>query len=334
MKITANNQIREEGRRLFEKLQHVGWTENECEIYAPLTLEINQLKKEKNAIILAHSYQSPEIVSGVADFVGDSYGLSRIASEHEAKTIIFCSVYFMAETAKIMSPEKTVLVPSRAGCSLADSITAQDVITLRRKHPRIPVITYINTSAEVRAESDICVTSSNVIQIIEAVPEQSVIFIPDKYMADYVRRSSKKKIIGWDGVCVVHETFTADSVKAVKALHAGVQILVHPECSAGVIDEADFVGSTSAMIDYVKKSEGETFMVVSECGLADRLKIEEPSKKIVGACSLCPYMKQIQLKDIRSALKAPRRDQIVEIPEETLKKAKKCLERMFEMTRI
>lgn len=325
------SELETEAERIFINLSKTGWSLDDCRIFAPLTLEINALKKEKNAIILAHSYQTPDIMYGVADFVGDSFGLSQIAAKHSAKMIIFCSVYFMGETAKILSPEKEVLVPSRAGCSLADSITAKNVRTLKMKHPDAPVVTYINTSADVKAESDICVTSSNVLQIIEALPEKKVIFIPDQYMADYIRRHTSKEIISWDGVCVVHETFTADSIRAVRDQYPGVNILVHPECTASVIDEADYVGSTTAMLDYVKKSPGQTFMIVSECGLADRIKAEQPEKHVVGTCSLCPYMKSIQLKDVLTALKNPRDEQVVNIPQKTLTRAKKSLDRMFEL---
>lgn len=327
----TTKQLAIEMKRLFNKLQRVGWTMSDCEVYAPMTLEINELKKEQNAIILAHSYQSPDIVYGVADFVGDSYGLSKIAAEHPAKKIIFCSVYFMGETAKILSPEKEVLVPSRAGCSLADSISAEDVRELKKKHPGVPIACYINTSAEVKAESDVCVTSSNVLQIIEALPGTDVIFIPDKYMADYIRRASKKNIISWSGVCVVHEEFTTAHIISVREQYPGVEILVHPECTASVIDQADMVGSTTQMIDYVKKSPHQQFMIVSECGLSDRIKAEEPSKKIVGACAVCPYMKSIMLKDVLVALNKPRPDQFVEIPGGVLKKARKSIDRMFQM---
>lgn len=328
----STSQLEQEASRLFAKLQNVGWSLDECKVYAPMTLEINQLKKEQDAIILAHSYQSPDIVYGVADFVGDSYGLSKIAAEHPAKKIIFCSVYFMGETAKILSPEKEVLVPSRAGCSLADSITAEDVRTLKKEHPGAPVVCYINTSAAVKAESDVCVTSSNVLEIIEALPSQDIIFIPDKYMADYIRRTTKKNIISWPGVCIVHEEFTADHIASVRKQYPGVEILVHPECTASVIDEADMVGSTSQMINYVKKSPHDQFMIVSECGLSDRIKAEEPQKKIVGTCALCPYMKSIMLKDVLVALKNPRPEQVVEIPKKILTAAKKTIERMFELT--
>ncbi len=327
--------MNKEGQRLFSKLKFVGWSMSDCEVIAPMTLEINQLKRQKDAIILAHSYQTPDIVYGVADFVGDSYGLSQIAAKHPAKMIIFCSVYFMGETAKILSPEKEVLVPSRAGCSLADSITAKDVVNLKEKHPGVPVVCYVNTSAEVKAESDVCVTSSNVISIIEALPGNEVIFIPDKYMADYIRRSTKKHVIDWPGVCIVHETFSSASITSVRGQYPDVKVLVHPECTASVIDQADFVGSTSAILEYIKNDgknlKPTSYFIVSECGLADRIRAEEPGKKVVGACSLCPYMKQIQLKDVLTALKNPRKDQIVEIPRQILTKAKKSLDKMFEM---
>lgn len=318
--------------RLYEKLQHVGWTRQDCEIYAPITEEINHLKKDQDAIILAHSYQSPDIVYGVADFVGDSYGLSQIAAEHPASKIVFCSVHFMGETAKILSPEKEVLVPAKAGCSLADSITAEDVRKLKEKHPGVPVACYVNTSAAVKAECDVCVTSSNVVEIIEKLPGKEVIFVPDKYMADYLRRKTDKEIIDWDGVCIVHEEFTSDSIKAVREQYPGVEILVHPECSSSVIDEADLVGSTSAMIQHIEDSNSDQYMIVSECGLTDRVKAEMPQKKVVGTCALCPYMKSIMLKDVLTALKDPRPDQFISIDHDTLTKAKKSLDEMFRLT--
>jgi quinolinate synthase len=327
----TKHQIEFESTRLHLKLQNVGWSLEDCRIYAPITLEINQLKQEQDAIILAHSYQSPDIIYGVADFVGDSYGLSKVASEHPAKKIIFCSVYFMGETAKIMNPEKEVLVPAVAGCSLADSITADDVRELKKKHPGIPVVCYINTSAAVKAESDVCVTSSNVLQIIEALPSDEIIFIPDSYMADYIQRNTKKKIIKWHGTCIVHEEFTADNIKAVREQFPEVEILVHPECSSTVIDQADLVGSTTAMIDHVKKSPHQQFMIVSECGLADRVKAEIPEKKVVGACVMCPYMKSIMIKDVLQALKEPRQNQNILLDSEILLKAQKSLAEMFRM---
>ncbi len=328
----TQKEIDNEKQRLYEKLKHLDWSLDECEVYAQMTLEINKLKKEQDAIILAHTYQTPDIVYGVADFVGDSYGLSKLAAEHPAQKIIFCSVEFMGETAKILSPEKDVLVPSKAGCSLADSITAADVRALKKQHPGVPVACYVNTTAAVKAECDVCVTSSNVLKIVEALPGDQVIFIPDKYMADYIRRTSSKEIISWEGVCIVHEEFTKEKVQAVREQFPGTEILVHPECSASVIDEADMVGSTSQIIDHIKGSNNDQFMIVSECGLADRVKTEQPTKKVVGACSMCPYMKQIQLKDILTALKSPREDQIISIDENILLKAKSSLDKMFEMT--
>lgn len=329
--IFTSTQLESESTRLHTKLHNVGWSLDECRVYAPMTLEINQLKQEQDAIILAHSYQSPDIIYGVADFVGDSYGLSKIASEHPAKKIIFCSVYFMGETAKIMNPEKEVLVPSIAGCSLADSITSDDVKKLKEQYPGVPVVCYVNTSAAVKAESDVCVTSSNVLQIIEALPSNNIIFIPDSYMADYIQRNTKKNIIKWHGTCIVHEEFTADSIKAVREQFPGVEILVHPECSSSVIDQADLVGSTTSMIEHVKKSPHHQFMIVSECGLADRVKAEMPEKKVVGACVMCPYMKSIMLKDVLRALKNPREEQKVELSHDLIQKAQKSLSEMFRL---
>jgi len=332
--VFTQQQIRSEADRLYRKLQQVGWSHDECEVYAPMTLEINVLKQQQGAIILAHSYQTPDIIYGVADFVGDSYGLSKIAAEHPAGTIVFCSVFFMGETAKILSPGKRVLVPAVAGCSLADSIRAEDVRRLRDEHPGVPVACYVNTSAAVKAESDVCVTSSNVLKIIEALPGDELIFVPDKYMADYIRRFSRKNIISWEGVCVVHEEFSEEQIVAVREQYPGTEILVHPECSSAVIHQADFVGSTSQMIEHVGAGQAGQFMIVSECGLSDRIKSEMPEKKIVGACSVCPYMKSIQLKGVLQALQDPTEGQLVEIDEVTLKRARASLDRMFELSMV
>ena len=322
----------QETTRLYAKLQHVGWTKDDCKVIAPMTLEINELKHEQNAVILAHSYQTPDISYGVADFVGDSYGLSLKAQHSDADVIVFSSVHFMAETAKILSPDKEVRVPAVAGCSLASSITADDVRALRAKHPGRPVVCYINTTAAVKAECDVCVTSSNVVQIIDALPEDEIIFIPDRLMAENVQELTDKKIISWNGTCIVHEKFDAAHVEQIKLDYPGAEILAHPECSPSVIDGVDFMGSTSAMLDYVRDSDKGEFFVASECGLTDRLMAEFEHKTFVGSCSLCPYMKTIALRDILTALKDPKPHQIVDLDADVLQKAKRCVERMIEMT--
>lgn len=328
----TDTEIAEEAKRLLEKLKHVGWDENDCLLHAPLTLEINQLKKEQDAIILAHSYQTPDIVYGVADFVGDSYGLSVQAIEQECKKIIFCSVHFMGETAKLLNPNKEVLVPKVSGCSLAESITAEDVIEMRRKHPNAAVVCYVNTTAEVKAECDVCCTSSNAHQIIEALPEQDIIFVPDELMAKNLQKNTSKNIIPWNGVCIVHEQFKEESIDAIREKYGEVEIIAHPECTPGVVDKVDFAGGTGQMIKHVAETDKENYMLVTECGLADRIRAEYPRKNIVGTCNLCPYMKEIQLRDVLRALADPSEEQMVRIDEDVAERARECLEKMFEIT--
>ncbi len=328
----TKDQITNEANRLFEQLKRVGRTFERCLEIAPLTLRINKLKKTQDAVILAHSYQIPEIMYGVADFIGDSYGLSKIAATHPAKTIVFCSVHFMGETAKLLSPEKEVLVPAVAGCSLAQSITAEDVRGLRRKHPGIPVVCYINTDAAVKAESDIVCTSSNALRIVDSMETDEVIFIPDMLMGKNLQAQTKKKLILWHGTCIVHERFDEETIKKVKNKFPDTKILVHYECNSAVAGLADLVGSTGDILDYVKTTDAEHVMVVTECGITDRLKLEVPEKQIVGTCQLCPYMKQITLENVLQALEEPRPDQVVKIPEEVLVRAKQSIDRMMEMS--
>lgn len=323
--------LQQESDRLFASLKNVGWTKDDCDLYAPMTLEVAALKKEQNAIILAHSYQTPDIMYGIADYVGDSYGLSVLASKTDADKIIFCSVHFMAETAKLLNPNKEVIVPAIAGCSLAESITAEDVRALRAKHPNAGVVCYINTTAAVKAECDATCTSSNVVKVIEAMPQDEVIFVPDKLMGQNVEPLVSKKLILWDGVCIVHEEFTPEKIKALRDDYDGIEILAHPECSPSVVKEVDFVGSTSQMVDYVKDRQGGTFMLATECGIFDRLNVEMKDTKIVGTCALCPYMKKIMIKDVLTALKNPTDEQIVNLDEQTMKGARSCIDRMFEL---
>jgi len=328
----SDTELQQEADRLHAKLEKVQWSKADCELIAPLTLEINELKKEKNAVILAHSYQTPDIMYGVADHLGDSYALSIIAKETDADMIVFCSVHFMAETAKILSPDKTVVVPDVAGCSLAESITAEDVRNLRGEHPNAGVVCYINTSADVKAEVDSVCTSSNALKIINAMPQQEIIFIPDEYMAKNLQPFTDKKLIGWNGKCVVHEEFTPEKIKELRKEKPNAKILAHSECSPAVINEVDMMGSTKEMMDYVKVSDAEEFMLVTECGLGDRIKTEFKDKKIVGSCAMCPYMKKIMLKDILTALKSPSPNQIVEMPKEVMVRAKRSLDKMIELT--
>lgn len=318
-----------ETRRLYGKLHHLGWSQGDCELIAPVTLEINALKQERDALVLAHSYQTPDIMYGVGDYIGDSYGLSVKASEHPARKIVFCSVYFMGETAKLLNPDKDVLVPQVAGCSLADSITGEQVRELRAAHPDAGVVCYVNTYAEVKAESDACCTSSNAVEVVEAMPQDEVLFIPDHLMAENLARISTKTIHTWDGTCVVHEGFDASSVKDIRNRFPGVKILAHPECTPGLVAEVDYAGGTSGMLNYVKTSPAKTFMLVTECGLTDRFKAEFKDKEIVGTCILCPYMKQIQLEDVLKAFKDPAPEQYIEIPPDIAARAKRSLDRMF-----
>lgn len=325
--------VQKEAERLYGKLSQLGWTMPECLLYAPLTLEINQLKKQKNAVILGHSYQTPDIIYGISDFVGDSYELSKKAAETNADTIVFCGVRFMAETAKILSPEKTVLLPAPdAGCSLSESITAEDVRELKKKHPGAPVVMYVNTSADVKAEADVCCTSANALKIINSLPQKKIIFLPDQFMAQNLAKLTDKQIIGWHGTCIVHEEFDAEKVRAVRNAYPGVKIVAHSECKPEVIAEVDAMGGTSDMIRYITQSDAKSFMLVTECGLGDRMRVEMPQKLIVGTCSLCPYMKKNNLVNVLSSLEHPSDDQVIEIPKSVRLRAKAALDRMFELS--
>ncbi len=328
----SEKQLTEETNRLFQALKKTGWSKADCEVIAPLTLEINQIKKEKNTIILGHSYMTPDIMYGVADIVGDSYGLSKAAKETKADTIVFCSVHFMAETAKIMNPDKTVIVPAIAGCSLAESITTNDVRELRQNYPEAGVVCYVNTTAAVKAECDACCTSSNALKIIEALPQKKVIFLPDELMAKNLQPLTKKKIISWTGRCIVHEEFTPETIEEVRKEYPNAKILAHLECMPEVIEKVDMAGGTEGMIKYIEKTPAKELMLVTECGLSDRMKVEHPEKKIIGSCALCLYMKKIMLKDVLQALKSPTPEQIIDIPDDVIKKAKKALNKMVKIT--
>ncbi len=332
--VFSSEEIEKEAKRLHEKLSKAGWTFADCKRIAPLTLRINKLKKEKNAIILAHSYQTADIINGVADFTGDSYGLSKKAQEVDADIIIFAGVRFMAETAKMLNPDKTVILPSpEAGCSLADSITAEDVRRLKEQHPGLPVVTYINTNADVKAESDVVVTSSNAVKILKKVDSDKIIFIPDKLMLENLKAETKKNLIGWHGTCEVHEQFTAEEIEEARKRFKDIVVLAHPECKPEVVEKADFVGSTSQMYEYVKNSPAKVFMVITECGLVERMKIEiNAGKKFVGTCIMCPYMKKITLENILQALENPKPEQIIEVDENIRVKALESIQKMFELT--
>jgi len=314
------------------------WNYETCRHIAPLTLEINQLKKEREAVILTHSYVEPEIIYGVGDFKGDSYFLSLQAKMSQAKVIVFAGVVFMAETAKILSPQATVVVPDRgSGCSLADSITGDGVRKLKALYPDAAVVCYINSTAEVKAESDVCVTSGNVYDIIAQLPERRILFVPDRLMAENVRdelkrRGVAKEIISSDGTCIVHDQFDVAAITEARVRFPGLKVVAHPECTSAVAAAADFVGSTGAMMKYVKTTPAPYFLMLTECGLVGRLQVETPEKHFIGGCRLCPYMKLNSLEKVREALAAPRPDQIVTLDEDVRRRAARCIDRMFELT--
>jgi quinolinate synthase len=337
--------IEAEAERLLGRLLHVEcdprgrtWNLDTCRAIAPLTLEINRLKKEKDAVILTHSYVDPEIIYGVGDFSGDSYYLSQAAKKSQAKVIVFAGVVFMAETAKILSPGATVVVPDRgSGCSLADSIDGAGVRRLKALYPDATVVCYINSTADVKAECDVCVTSGNVGHIVANLPAKRILFVPDRLMAENLRadlrqRGVDKEIISSDGTCLVHDEFTLAQVVAARAQFPGLKVVAHPECTAEVAAAADFVGSTGAMMKYVKTTPAPYFLMLTECGLVGRLEVEAPEKHFIGGCRLCPYMKLNSLEKLRDALAAPRPDQIVTLDEELRVRAARCIERMFELS--
>ena len=291
---------------LYERVKHVV-PEIEWPVFAPYVAAINALKRERQAVILAHNYMTPEIFHCVADFVGDSLQLAREAAKTDAKIIVQAGVHFMAETAKILSPQKTVLMPDmNAGCSLASSITAADVRLLKQAHPGLPVITYVNTSADVKAESDICCTSSNAVDVVESIASEwgvdSVIMIPDEYLAQNVAKQTSVRIITWKGHCEVHERFTAEDIRSLRTANPGLVVLAHPECSPEVVAEADFAGSTSGMIGYVGQKRPNRVVLVTECSMSDNVAVEYPDVSFVRPCNLCPHMKRITLPKILHSL--------------------------------
>ena len=270
---------------------------------APYISEINRLKKEKNAVVLAHNYMTPDIFHGVADIVGDSLALAREAAKTDADLIIQCGVHFMAETSKMLCMDKKVIIPDmEAGCSLAESITAADVRLLREKYPNVPIVTYVNTSAEVKAESDYCCTSGNAVQIVNALDSDTILMIPDQYLAKYTQGHTDKKILTWEGSCEVHEKFTAEDIIQFRERYEGVQVIAHPECPPEVLAEADFTGSTQQMIDFVEGEKPERVVLITECSMSDNIAAAHPEMELVRPCQLCPHMKKITLPKILEAL--------------------------------
>lgn len=275
----------------------------EWPFHAPYVKAINDLKKARNAVILAHNYQTPEIYHCVADFVGDSLQLAKLAATSKADVIIQGGVHFMAETSKVLNPAKTVLIPdARAGCSLAESITAEDIRALRAKYPDTPIVAYVNTSAEVKAEVDICCTSSNAVKVVESLGVERVIMVPDRYLAQNVATQTKVKIIAWHGACEVHERFTAEEIQAYRADHPGLTVIAHPECPREVVEVSDFSGSTAAMIDYVRSRKPARVLLVTECSMSDNVAAESTSTEFVRPCNFCPHMKRITLPRILDCL--------------------------------
>ena len=306
--------------------------ENEWKIHAPLIDKINRLKKEKNAIILAHNYQTPEIYHGVADIAADSLALAVEASKTSADKIIMCGVHFMAETAKLMNPTKKVFLPDmQAGCSLASSITGEDVRLLKQKYPGVPVVSYVNTSADVKAETDVCCTSANAVKVVESLNVDKVIFLPDQYLADYVAKNTKVKIISWKGTCIVHEQFTGKEIEEIKNQNPGIKVIAHPECPPDVIEASDFAGSTSGMIKYVKDNQPKKVMMVTECSMSDNIQIENPNVDFVKPCNMCPHMKKITLPKILDCLENETGEIIMD--QETIDKARMSVEKMVAIGR-
>ncbi len=322
-------EIAAETAPIYEKVKHL-IPAIEWPALAPTIHAINKLKKERNAVILAHNYMTPEIYHGVADIVGDSLQLAKEASRTEADVIVQCGVHFMAETSKILSPEKTVLIPDmKAGCSLAESITAADVRMLREKNPGVPIVTYVNTSADVKAECDICCTSSNAVQVVESLGAKRVFLIPDQYLAANVAKQTDVEILTWAGACEVHERFTAAELREYRDIDPDVKIIVHPECPPDVVGEADFAGSTAHMIDWVKEHHPKKVMLVTECSMADNVASETPDVEFVRPCNLCPHMKRITLTKILDAL-IDMKDEVFVDPR-TAERARRSVERMINL---
>lgn len=287
---------------LYEKVKHVV-PSIEWPFFAPKIKAINELKKQRNAVILAHNYQTPEIFHCVGDIVGDSLQLAKEAARVDADVIVQCGVHFMAETSKLLNPDKTILIPDvKAGCSLAESITGADIRLLRQQYPGVPVVTYVNTSAEVKAESDICCTSSNALRVIESFGVDRVMCLPDEFLAQNIAKQTKVKVITWKGHCEVHERFTPEELRAYRRDDPNIVIIAHPECPPEVVAEADFSGSTSGMINWVKTNQPKRVVMVTECSMSDNVAVENPNVEFVRPCNMCPHMKRITLQNILESL--------------------------------
>jgi quinolinate synthase len=315
----------------YAKVRHL-IPEVEWAVHAPRIVEIERLKRERGAVILAHNYQTPEIFHGVADLMGDSLALARMAADTDADVIVLCGVHFMAETAKVLNPDKTVLIPDlEAGCSLAESITAEDVRRLKAAHPGVPVVTYVNTTAEVKAETDVCCTSANAVEVVESLGTDRVIFLPDEYLGKWVASQTDVEVILWDGHCEVHERFTPEDIADFRRQWPGVKVIAHPECDLPVLQAADMVGSTSGMIRWVADQRPERVAMITECSMSDNVAAEFPDIEFVRPCSLCPHMKRITLDNIASSLRDMQH--AVEVDPEVARRARRAVERMLEVGR-
>ncbi len=319
-------EVRKATSPIYKKISKV-LPEIEWAIHAPYIYKINKLKKEKNAIILAHNYQTPEIYHGIADLAADSLALAIEASKTSADIIVMAGVHFMAETAKLMNPTKKVLLPDmKAGCSLSSSITGKDVRILKKKYPGVPVVSYVNTSADVKAETDVCCTSANAVKIVKSLGVKKVIFLPDEYLAKHVASQTNVKIISWKGTCIVHEQFNEKEINEIRKNNPGIKIIAHPECPPDVIKASDFAGSTTGMIKYVEDNQPKKVMMVTECSMSDNVQIDNPKVKFIKPCNLCPYMKKITLPKILECLENETGEIIME--KETIDKARISVERM------
>ncbi len=327
----VNSEIKKATDPIYDKISKTV-PEIEWATYAPYIYKINKLKKEKNAVILAHNYQTPEIYHGISDFSADSLALAIEAAKTRADIIVMCGVHFMAETAKLMSPNKKVLLPDmKAGCSLSSSITGEDVKNLKRKYPGVPVVSYVNTSAEVKAETDICCTSANAVKIVNSLGVKKVIFLPDDYLAKYVASQTNVEIISWKGTCEVHEQFNDEEINEIRKNNPGIKIIAHPECPPDVIKASDFAGSTSGMIKYVKDNQPQKVMMVTECSMSDNVQIDNPKVEFIRPCNLCPQIKKITLPKILYCLENETNEIIMD--NLTIEKAKKAVERMAKIGR-
>ncbi len=328
--LTYTPEVAAEMAPMYERVKNVV-TPMEWPHYAPLIKAINELKKERNAVILAHNYMTPEIFHCVGDIVGDSLQLAKEAARAEGDVIIQAGVHFMAETSKLLNPNKTVLIPDmKAGCSLAASVTAEDVRMLREAYPGVPIVTYVNTSAAVKAECDICCTSSNAVKVVESLGAPRVLLIPDEYLAKYVQTQTDIEIIAWKGRCEVHERFTAEELEEFRANDPSIKIIAHPECPPDVIETADFTGSTAAMINWVKTNRPPKVVLVTECSMSSNVAAEAPDVEFVRPCNLCPHMKRISLENILDSLLTMKNE--VTVDPDVAVKARRAVERMVNLT--